>query len=261
MVDPGAGGVGRKRTLLTSGGVSAPLPDSEIERVLVVAAHPDDIDFGAAGTIATWTDAGIEVVYCVVTDGQSGGFDIDVPRSRIVEIRRGEQRAAGEIVGVHDIRFLGYVDGELVVAPDVVRRISATIRDVRPDRVLVPSTERDWARIYRSHPDHLAAGEAALQAIYPAARNPFAFPELLEQGLEPWTVRETWLMAHPSDNHAVDVTGTFDRKIAAILAHESQHPEPDSIAERMRLGLSATAERNQMGGDRLAEGYYVVPTG
>ncbi|MDP9443946.1 MAG: PIG-L family deacetylase [Actinomycetota bacterium] len=241
--------------------MTAPLPDSEIEGILVVAAHPDDIDFGAAGTVAHWTDAGISVVYCVVTDGQSGGFDLDFPREKVAEIRRAEQRSAAALVGVDDVRFLGHVDGELTVTSDVVREVTATIREVRPDRMLVPSTERDWARIYRSHPDHLAAGEATVQAIYPAARNPFAFPALLQSGLQPWTVRETWLMAHPRDNHAVDVTETFDRKIAAILAHESQHPQPEEIADRMRLHLTAAAERNSMGPDRLAEGFYVVPTG
>ena len=154
------------------------LPDSEISRVLVVAAHPDDIDFGAAGTVARWTDAGLDVVYCICTDGQAGGFDPTLPRSQIGAIRRAEQRAAAAQVGVRDVRFLGFVDGELEVTQDLIRALTKVIREVRPERMLIPSPERDWNLLPRSHPDHLAAGEAAIRAIYPAARNPFAFPDL-----------------------------------------------------------------------------------
>jgi LmbE family N-acetylglucosaminyl deacetylase len=238
-----------------------PIADTEVERALVVSAHPDDADFGAAGTIATWTEAGIEVVYCVCTDGQAGGFDPQTPRDQIADIRRTEQRAAAEVVGVTDVRFLGGMDGELTVTPALIRDIAAVIRGVRPQRVLIQSPERDWQRIYRSHPDHLAAGEAAIQAIYPAARNAFAFPELLQRGLEPWTVRETWLAAHPTSNHAVDVTATFDRKIKAILAHRSQHPEPDQLDSRLRGFHAANAKAYGLPDGSLAESFFVIPTG
>ena len=130
------------------------------------------------GTIATWTRAGVEVTYCIVTDGDAGGFDPLVPRSEIPGIRRAEQRAAAAVVGVSDVRFLGYVDGELAVSHDLRRDISRVIRQVRPQRMLVQSPERNWKRIQASHPDHLAAGEAAIQAVYPDARNPFAHPAL-----------------------------------------------------------------------------------
>jgi LmbE family N-acetylglucosaminyl deacetylase len=160
------------------------MPDSDVERVLVVAAHPDDIDFGAAGTIAHWTAAGLTVTYCVCTDGQSGGFDVDVPREHMPEIRRAEQVAAAATVGVADVRFLGYVDGELEASRELVRDLVRVIRQVQPQRMLVPSPERWWERLPASHPDHLAAGEAAIRALYPFARNPFAFPELL--GTRAW---------------------------------------------------------------------------
>ena len=237
------------------------LDDGEVERVLLVAAHPDDADFGAAGTVAAWTDAGVEVAYCICTDGQAGGFSADIPRDEMPAIRRAEQRAAAEIVGVRDVRFLGRVDGELEPTPDLVRDITAMIRETRPQRMVIPSAERDWARIPRSHPDHLAAGEAAIRAIYPAARNPFALPELLDRGLQPWTVRETWVMAHPSINHAVDVTKTFDRKVQAILAHRSQHPDPAGVEPRIRGFLSANASSYGMPEGSLAEGFFVVTTG
>jgi LmbE family N-acetylglucosaminyl deacetylase len=218
-----------------------------VERVLVVVAHPDDVDFSAAGTVATWTDAGIEVIYCLCTDGQAGGFDVSTPRTEIANIRREEQTAAAKIVGVTDLRFLGHMDGELEVTKELVRDITVVIREVRPHRVLMPSPERDWTRIGRSHPDHLAVGEAAIRAIYPAARNPFAFPELLEKGLEPWTVRQTWVSGHREVNQYIDVTNTFDRKLAAILAHVSQHPDPDAIEP-----LHAWVHDDQCGGCRLA---------
>ncbi len=224
-----------------------------VERALVVTAHPDDVDFGAAGTVAAWTAEGTAVTLLVCTDGQAGGFDDGVDRADIPAIRRREQRAAAAEIGVHDVRFLGGVDGELTVSPDLVRDIVATIREVRPQRVLTQSPERDWARLHRSHPDHLAAGEATVQAVYPAARNPHALPELAQRGLAAWTVPELWLVAHPEPNHAVDVTETFDAKLRAVLAHESQHPDPDTLAPKLRAAAAAAARSHGLDHDRLAE--------
>jgi LmbE family N-acetylglucosaminyl deacetylase len=238
------------------------LDDSEIERVLVVTAHPDDVDFGAAGTIATFTDAGIAVTYCIVTDGDAGGFDPAVPRSEIPTIRRAEQTKAAEQVGVHDVRFLGYRDGELTVTHDLRRDISRVIRQVRPQRLLVQSPERNWERIQASHPDHLAAGEAALQALYPDSRNPFAHPTLLgDEGLDPWTVPELWIMSGPRPNHYVDVTEQFPRKVAALRAHESQTAHMDDLEGILRHWLTLSAQRGSLGEGRLAEMFQVVATG
>src|SRR4051812_40754934 len=208
------------------------LDDAEIQRALVITAHPDDVDFGAAGTVALWTDAGVEVTYCVITDGDAGGFDPDVPRERIGGIRRAEQQAAAKEVGVSDVVFLGYGDGRLAVTFDLRRDVARVIRQVRPQRVVCQSPERHMVRIPASHPDHLAAGEAALCAVYPDARNPFAYPELAD--LEAWTVIETWVMAMERVNTYVDVTATFDRKMAALHAHASQHPNPDGVEEMVR---------------------------
>ncbi len=137
------------------------------ERVLIIVAHPDDCDFGCAGTTARWTDAGLEVSYCIVTDGQAGGFDRTIAREKMAEIRRVEQTAAAEVVGVTDIAFLGYPDGELTVTHDLRRDITRLIRLKRPDRVVTQSPERSWNRLFASHPDHLAAAEAAICAVYP----------------------------------------------------------------------------------------------
>lgn len=235
--------------------------DTGVERVLVVTAHPDDVDFGAGGTVATWTAAGIEVVYAIVTNGDAGGFDPDVPREEIPRIRQEEQRAAAACLGVGDVRFLNYVDGELTVSHDLRRDISRVIRQVRPQRMLVQSPERNWQRIAASHPDHLAAGEAALQAVYPDARNPFAHQSLLrDEGLEAWTVPEVWVMAGPRPDHWVDVTEVLDRKVAALRAHASQTAHMDDLEGMLREWLGRQARAAGLPDGRLAEAFQVVST-
>ena len=237
------------------------LADDQIERVLVVAAHPDDVDFGAAGSIACWTDRGIEVTYCIVTDGDAGGFDPSVPRSAIAGIRRQEQTAAAKEVGVRDLVFLGYPDGQLNATLELRKAISRVIRQVRPQRVLLQCPERNFARIYASHPDHLAAGEAALCAVYPDARNPFTFTDLLDiEGLEPWAVAEVWMMGGPNPDTPVDVTAQVERKIAALLCHASQHTDPDGMADRVRAWLAANASSHGLPAGSYAEAFQVIDT-
>jgi len=231
-----------------------------VERVLAVMAHPDDVDFGVAGSVATWTDAGTEVSYCIVTDGDAGGHDIEVPRDEMAVTRRAEQIAAAKVVGVTDLHFLGHPDGRLQPTLDLRRDITRVIRTVRPQRVVCQSPERIYTRIYASHPDHLAAGEAALCAVYPDARNPFAFPELLADGFEPWTVDEVWMMTARDQDAFVDVTDAFDRKLEALLCHVSQHQNPDGLEELLRGWLTANAERAAMPAGRLAEAFLRVPT-
>ncbi len=231
-----------------------------LERILVVAAHPDDIDFGAAASIAAWTQQGVEVSYCLVTDGDAGGFDETVSRADMALIRRREQTAAAEVVGVTDLHFLGYPDGRLTPSLELRRDISRVIRQVRPQRVLAQSPVRNWQRIFASHPDHLAAGEATLCAVYPDSRNPFAHPELLEEGYEPHTVPEVWLMAHPEADTVVDVTDTFSRKVAALRCHVSQVAHRDDLEEMLRGWLTAIAKANGLPDGRLAEAFRVIPT-
>ena len=236
--------------------MSAAASEETPARALVVTAHPDDVDFGAAGTIASWVAQGTQVTYCVVTDGDAGGFDPDVPRSQIPRIRRSEQVAAGRVLGVEDVRFLGYRDGELEVSQGLRRDISRVIREVRPERMLIQSPERNWERIPASHPDHLAAGEAAIFAIYPDARNPFAHPALLaDEGLDAWTVHDVWVMGAPAPNHFVDVTDQVDLKIAALRAHESQTAHMDDLDERIRGWMTMAAERGGLPPGCLAEAF------
>jgi LmbE family N-acetylglucosaminyl deacetylase len=234
--------------------------DQDVARVLMVTAHPDDLDFGAAGTVASWTEAGLVVSYCVVTDGDAGGFDPDVPRVDIPGIRRAEQQEAAKRVGVTDVRFLGYPDGRLEVSLPLRRDITRVIRQVRPHRVVTQSPERNWDRIYASHPDHLAAGEAALCAVYPDARNPFAHPELAEEGLDAWTVPQTWLMAGTRSDRYVDVTDTLDRKLAALRAHVSQTAHMDDLDGMIRGWLERNARDGGLPAGRLAEAFQALST-
>jgi LmbE family N-acetylglucosaminyl deacetylase len=234
------------------------LDDADIQRALVIIAHPDDVDFGAAGTVSTWTDSGVKVAYCVVTDGDAGGFDADVPRDRIGPIRRDEQRAAAAEVGVSDVHFLGYPDGRLVVSFELRRDIARVIREVRPQRVVCQSPERNMVRIYASHPDHIAAGEAAMCAVYPDARNPFAYPDLAD--LEAWTVPEVWVMGSDRTNHYVDITDGFERKKAALRAHVSQMEGIDDLDALLKGWNGENARAAGMPEGHYAEGFWVMDT-
>jgi LmbE family N-acetylglucosaminyl deacetylase len=228
---------------------------------LVVTAHPDDVDFGSAGTIAAFTSAGLEVTYCIVTNGDAGGSDREMSRAEMAALRQDEQRAAAAVVGVTDVRFLGHPDNRVQASLELRRDISRVIRQVRPGRVLTQSPERNWDRIYASHPDHMAAGEAAVCAVYPDARNPFAHPELLEaEGLEPWTVNELWIMVmgKPGSVIAVDTTDVIERKVAALMCHKSQLADPDATAELVRVWGRAQGEAAGLPQGHCAEMYQIT---
>ena len=176
-------------------------------------------------------------------------------------LRQDEQRAAAAVVGVSDVRFLGHPDGMVVVNRELRRDISRVIRQVRPERVLTQSSERNLEFIYASHPDHLATGEAALDAVYPDARNPFAHPELLDdEGLEPWSVPELWIMGPGGQGAgvAVDTTATVQRKVAALMCHKSQMPDPDAVAQRVEDWARANGDLAGLGEGRSAELFRTV---
>jgi LmbE family N-acetylglucosaminyl deacetylase len=240
------------------------LPDSDVERVLAVIAHPDDAEFWLGGTVAAWTDAGIQVSYCVLTDGNAGGFDPGIPRADIPGIRRAEQRRAAGLLGVHDVQFFALGEGML---RDGNRELHETlvrvIRRVRPQRVVTWSPEWNWQRFRSCHPDHLATGTLTLQAVYPDASNPFALTHLRGEGLEPWTVREVWLINSPDReiNHYTDITATFGRKVAAVAAHVSQIKDPATLADRLRERITPNTAAAGLPEGRLAEAFQVVVTG
>jgi LmbE family N-acetylglucosaminyl deacetylase len=226
-----------------------------VGRVLVVTAHPDDVDFTAAGTVATFVAAGVEVAYCIATSGEAGGNDVTVPRAEMAAVRQAEQRAAAAELGVADVTFLGYPDGCLQPTIELRRDISREIRRFRPDRVLAPSPQRNWASVYGDHPDHLAAGEAAACAVYPDARNPFAHPELLDEGLDPHTVTELWLMAAPQPTVTVDITAVFGRKLAALRRHVSQVGAGEHLEAMLREWNGAQSRAAGLAEGRLAESF------
>lgn len=238
-----------------------PISDSEIKRVLVVNAHPDDSDFGASGTIAKWIKDGIEVAYVLCTNGDQGGEESGHKKEDMPAIRQREQREAGAAIGVTDITFLNYVDGHLEPTLALRKDIVRQIRRIKPDRIVCQSPERNWERIGASHPDHLASGEATIQAVYPDARNPFAFTDLLEkEGLEPHKVKEVWLMGFAQPNHFVDITDTFDLKMATLRAHASQTGHLDDLEQMLREWGQRNAGIGGLPDGRLAESFKIVNT-
>ncbi len=235
-------------------------PVADVRRALAIFAHPDDVDFGCAGTVATWTDTGIEVAYLLVTLGDAGGCG-DTSRRELVRRRAEEQRAAAAAVGVRRVDVLtGYADGTLAPTPRLRRDLTAAIRRFRPDRVLTSSPLRRWEHIAGpGHPDHQAVGEAATGAVYPDARNPSAHPDLLAAGLRPWVVREIWYAGGPSPDHTVDVTDSYERKVEAMRAHRSQTAHLD-LPAFVRDQLATMATDAGLPSGRLAEAFTVLRT-
>jgi LmbE family N-acetylglucosaminyl deacetylase len=240
------------------------LEPDQVQRALVITAHPDDVDFGAAGAVANMTDAGTQVTYCLVTDGDAGGFDQTIPRPLMASMRREEQTRAAKEVGVDDLVFLGQGDGRVEYNLALRAALTRVIRTVRPQRVICQSPHLDLARIYASHPDHVAAGQAAIAAVYPDARNPFAYPELVADVPDPWTVPEIWVMSPPGTTtatlHVEDITDNMDRKIRALLQHETQHTDPAATAQRVRAWNQATAKAHGLAEGCCAEAFIVVDT-
>jgi LmbE family N-acetylglucosaminyl deacetylase len=231
----------------------------DLERVLVVTAHPDDVDFSSAGTIANLTDAGVVVTYCLVTDGQAGGFDTTIARPAMAAIRRDEQTKAAAEVGVTDVIFLGRMDGEVVFDHALRHDITRVIRQVRPQVVITHPPAINISSVYGSHADHVATGQATWAAVYPDARNPFAFPDLAAQGLAPWVVREVWYVGGPAPDHAVDITDQFAVKVAAVKAHATQTSHTD-VDVWLRERAGAVARNAGLSAGRLAEAYTVLRT-
>ena len=196
-------------------------------RVLVIAAHPDDIEFGAAGTIAQWTDAGAYVAYCIITDGAAGSNDPGADPNEVARIRYEEQRASARVLGVQEVVFLNHPDGILQPTLELRRDLTRVIRKFKPNRVLCQDPTLLWegdGEVWNfiNHPDHRAAGEAALFAVFPSAESRPIFPELLKEGLEPHHVGEVYLMTPVSSNLLVDISKYMDRKIESLLCHQSQ---------------------------------------
>ena len=218
----------------------------EYKRGMVVVAHPDDAEFGCAGTVAHWCLHGMEVVYVLCTDGSKGASDRNISSEELVETRRKEQLDAGKVLGLKEVVFLGYEDAYLQPTLEVRRDIARQIRIHRPDVVICQNPVRNLSGGRGvGHPDHLAAGEATLAAVYPTARDHLTFPELLAEGLEPHKVREILITEHEHPDRWIDISDSIDTAIEALKAHKSQVGDRD-VGERMREGRRQAGEPYDM---------------
>jgi LmbE family N-acetylglucosaminyl deacetylase len=232
------------------------MPDDKLptpERVLVVAAHPDDIEFGAGGTVARWVAEGATVRYLLVTRGDKGSDDPATDVDALVALREREQRAAAAEIGVHGVEFLTEPDGQVEPSLALRERITRTIREVRPEIVMthdptVLFVNNEWV----NHPDHRAVGQATVDAVFPTARDPLNFRSHLDSGLEPWKVAELYLWSTNEANQLVDIGDTIERKIAALGCHASQFRAFDDVARWTRRRSEELGDR---AGYRAAEGF------
>jgi LmbE family N-acetylglucosaminyl deacetylase len=210
--------------------------------VLVVMAHPDDAEFSAGGTIARWTAAGAHVTYCICTNGDKGTSDPSMDPEEVARIREREQRAAAAVLGVHDLIFLGHPDGTLQPTLSLRHDVVRVIRQVRAHAVICPDPTRRYGPGFINHPDHRAVGEVALDAVYPSARDPLVFPDLVAAGYEPHKVREVYIANAAEPNCGVDISSTLETKIAALCEHASQVTE-ERLREFIPIRAAQMGER------------------
>jgi LmbE family N-acetylglucosaminyl deacetylase len=229
------------------------------ERVLAVAAHPDDLEFMAGGTMARWAADGARITYCIVTDGASGSRDPSMSSERLIVLRQEEQRTAAAVIGVEEVIFLGYPDGRLEPTLELRFNIARVIRRVRPDVLITGDPTMRWSATfgYINHPDHIAAGEATLAAVMPTANTLLAAPELLAEGLEPHDVSEVLLSSWGTGNLYVPLSEEdLARKARALQAHVSQLGGRDMLPMMREWGgRTAEAAREQGLDCTYAEGF------
>lgn len=229
------------------------MADIKAVHALVFTPHPDDAEFGVAGTVARWTKQGMDVVYAVCTNGDKGTSDPDMAPQKLAEIREQEQQKAADVLGVREVVFLRYPDQELEDTPEFRKDLVRLIRKYRPDIVVTSNPYRK----YIWHRDHRICGQVVLDAVFPFARDRLSYPGLLDEGLEPHKVKEVWLWGSEDANHRSDITETFDLKVAALCCHVSQVgsiPRQD-LEKRMRERYRGFAEGEDYD---LAEAFYRV---
>ncbi|MBN2306227.1 MAG: PIG-L family deacetylase [Anaerolineae bacterium] len=209
---------------------------NHVQRVMGIFAHPDDPEFFCGGTFAKWAAEGRHITFVLATSGDKGTSDRAISPQQLVNIREAEERAAATRLGVQDVIFLRYPDGELQPTLELRRQLTRLIRLKQPDIVVTNDpTARWYGRNYINHPDHRAIGDAALDAVFPAARDHLNFPELYrEEGLEPHKVRHVYLCGTHEPTDKIDVTGSLETKIAALHEHKSQIKDMDEMARRQR---------------------------
>jgi LmbE family N-acetylglucosaminyl deacetylase len=217
------------------------------KRVIVIVAHPDDAEFGCAGTVAKWVSEGQEIIYVLGTSGDKGSDDLSMTSEQLIATREAEQRAACDILGVKEVVFLRMLDAELV--PDLAMRKTLTrvIRQYRPDAVICQDPTARWeGNFYIQHPDHLAMGEASLAAIFPSARDRLTFPDLAAEGLEPHKVTEVYIGASQEKcDFFVGIDDHLETKFAALGAHKSQMGDWDFRTMLARWSRDVAADARQ----------------
>lgn len=238
--------------------VSEPL--TQPMKILVIAAHHDDIEFGSSGTVARWIEEGADVIYVIVSDGGSGSNEPGVIREELSNLRKKEQLEASAAVGVSDVRFLGYSDGTLEPTMELRRDLTRIIRDVKPERVICSDPRTVFfGDGYINHPDHRAVAEAALYAVFPSSETRPIFPELLDEGYEPHKVSQLWVTLTLEPTHFVDISGTIDKKIDSLRAHISQLGEGEDFENNAGKWIRLrNAESGQRVGVDYAEFYKVM---
>jgi len=220
-------------------------PDwSDVQKVLIIMAHPDDPDFTCGGTVALMAKQGIEITYMILTNGDKGNHDPDITREELVERRKREQRAAAKVVGVQHVLFMGEEDGFLQPSRELRRRVVREIRRIRPELIITMNPDRYLVGTgYINHPDHRNAGLIALEAIFPASDNMMFFPELMDEGYMPHKISQLYVVG--SDQGTVlevDITSAFKQKIKAISCHETQFANMKQTKRRWRERMGKKQE-------------------
>lgn len=228
------------------------------ERVMVIMAHPDDPEFFCGGTLAKWCAAGSEIIYLILTNGNKGSDDPEMTPQKLAMIRREEQHAAADVLGVKDVIFFDEPDGELQPTLDLRKRVVAEIRRFKPNAVLAQDPTRYFTAERINHADHRAAGEVVIDAVFPAARNRMYHPELIAEGLDPHYVQDVYLAGTGQPNLWIDVSDFLDTQIKAILCHTSQIKEPENLQQRIR---DRNKTVDEYGREVIREGFRVIRFG
>jgi LmbE family N-acetylglucosaminyl deacetylase len=219
------------------------------KRIAVIFAHPDDAEFICAGAVARWADEGHEVIYVLLTSGDKGSDDPEMTPEKLVATREAEQKEAARILGVKEVIFMKFADAELEPNLEMRKALTRMIRTLKPDVVVCQDPTVRWVDTqYINHPDHRAAGEATLAAVFPSARDRLTFPDLLAEGLEPHKVREIYLAGAQTPDVAIDITAQMDRKLASLHAHASQLGDWD-FEPTIRQWARETAEQHPGNGE------------
>ncbi|MCX6040917.1 MAG: PIG-L family deacetylase [Caldilinea sp.] len=235
-------------------------PDwSDIQRALVIVAHPDDADFICGGTCIQMARWGIEVTYLVLTNGDKGNHNPEITRNQLIAMRQIEQRKAASLCGIREVLFMGEEDGFLRPDRSIRKRVTQAIRRIRPDLIICTHPDRYFVGDgYINHPDHRNAGLVAIEAIFPAADNPMFYPDMADEGYHPHKIKYLYIHGHDAPSLRVEITAELATKIEAILCHSSQFKDPEGARQRW---LDSWGERQEDGSLRYFEAFKVMKFG